>query len=95
MQRFEVIITGEGLERVLPALNDAGIPTMGPTFTWLGRLDSEPARVGNLMFAVLDATAAGEAVARVSTVLETVDGDFTVERGVTFNPQDWSQREGT
>ena len=34
MQRFEVIINGEALERALTALNDAGIPTLGPAFTW-------------------------------------------------------------
>lgn len=68
MQRFEVVITGEGLERALTALNDAGIPTMGPAFTWREG-PSEPPTAGNLMFAVLDASAAEEAVARVSACL--------------------------
>jgi hypothetical protein len=90
MQRFEVIITGEGLERALTALNDAGIPTMGPTF-WFGD-QSDPPRVGNLMFAVLDATAAGEAVARVSAVLGKEGGNYNIDRGVTFEPEDWKNR---
>jgi hypothetical protein len=89
MQRFEVVINGEGLERALTALNDAGIPTMGPSFTWSG---SEAAMVGKLMFAVVDANASREAVAQVSAVLEKEGGDYTIERGVTFNPEDWTKR---
>ena len=54
MPRFEVIIRGEGLERALRTLNDAGIPTLGPAFTWSGD-QSESPRVGDVMFAVLDA----------------------------------------
>lgn len=93
MQRFEVVITGEGLERALTALNDAGIPTMGPAFTWREG-PSEPPTAGNLMFAVLDASAAEEAVARVSAVLEREGGSYTIERGVAFDPEHWTKHRG-
>jgi hypothetical protein len=93
MQRFEVVIAGEGLERALTALNDAGIPTLGPAFTWREG-QSEAPTAGNLMFAVLDASAAEEAVARVSAVLEKVGGQYTIERGVAFDPEDWPRHRG-
>jgi hypothetical protein len=92
MQRFEVVIIGHGLERALTALNDAGIPTMGPAFT--SRDPSDPPTAGNLMFAVLDASAAGEAVARVSAILEREGGDYAIERGVVFDPEDWTKGRG-
>jgi hypothetical protein len=90
MQRFEVIITGDGLQRALTALNDAGNPTMGPAFTWR-QGQWEEATPGNLMFAVLEANTAGEAVARVTAVLEKADGEYTIERGVAFDPEDWDK----
>jgi hypothetical protein len=91
MPRFEVVIRGEGLERGLAALNDAGIPTLGPAFTWYGD-QSEPPLVGNFMFAVLDAGAPGEAESRVSAVLQPLGGDFRIERGKAFDPKNWTDR---
>ena len=75
------------------ALNDAGIPTMGPTFTER-KGQSEPPTVGNLMFAVLEASAAGEALVRVKAVLEQVGSTFTIERSVIFDPEDWTKLRG-
>jgi hypothetical protein len=81
--RFEVFITGEGLDRALDALNGAGIPTMGPTFTWREG-QSAPPTVGHLMIAVLQANSASEAEGRVSDVLRTA-GDYTIEGVAELN----------
>jgi hypothetical protein len=72
-------------------LNDAGIPTLGPTFSW-SEGQSEPPWIGNLMFAVLDADAPGEAESRVRAVLQPVGGGFRIERGKAFDPKDWTDR---
>jgi hypothetical protein len=89
MQRFEVVVTGEGLVRALAALNDAGIPTMGPAFSWRGGNPEAPT-AGTVMFAVLEARSAEDAVARVRDVLDRADGEYAIERGVEFDPEDWA-----
>ena len=91
MSRSEVVIRGQGLERALGVLNEAGIPTLGPTFTWYGDQPAPP-RVGNFMFAVLDADTPGEAESRVAAALQPLGGDFNVERGKAFDPKDWTNR---
>ena len=86
MPRFEVFISGAGLARALEALNAAGIPTMGPTFTWIEG-QSEPPRVGRLMLAVLDVKTAVEAKGRVSDTLRS-EGACSIDRVAAFNPSD-------
>lgn len=75
MPRFQVEISGDGLERVLALLNGAGIPTIGPVFTWFGEQRPQQVRVGYQMLAVLDADNAEEAEAHVRDNLP--DGDTT------------------
>jgi hypothetical protein len=75
--RFKVEIHGTGLEHALTALNQGGVPTMGPTFTWIeGSADT--ARVGRQMSAYLDTESGEAAEARVRETLPA-DGDFTVK----------------
>lgn len=59
------------------ALNDAGIPTMGPTFA-SGEGELEPPTVGHLMLAVVEAASAGQAAWRVSHALPS-EGNYTIE----------------
>jgi hypothetical protein len=63
MPRFEVLITGEGLDRAIKALDDVGIPTMGPTFTSFEKVSE--LRIGRLMLAVVEARTAEDAADRV------------------------------
>ena len=55
-------------------LNGAGIPTIGPVFTWFGEQRPQQVRVGYQMLAVLDADNAEEAEAHVRDNLP--DGDY-------------------
>jgi hypothetical protein len=82
MTRFKVEITGEGLERAMTALNSVGIPTLGPGFTPAAEGAS---RVGRRMYAVVDASSAGTAKARVRDNLPEA-GDYIVRSAVPVEP---------
>jgi hypothetical protein len=64
MRRFRVEIRGEGLERVMIALNAASIPTIGPAFAGSGG-DPGSWTVMREMTAVVDAPTPERAEARV------------------------------
>jgi hypothetical protein len=84
MPRFEVFITGDGLDRARDALAAAGIWTMGPSFEG-GEGESEPTRYGHLMIVLLQASSAGQAEGRVSDVLRS-EGDYTIEGVAQLTP---------
>jgi hypothetical protein len=77
MQRFKVEIHGEDLEVAMAAVHGAGIPTIGPAFTWYGEGEPQQARVGDQMLAVVDAETAEGAEAHVREVLPV--GDYVLK----------------
>lgn len=86
MQTFAVTIEGEGLEQIRIALNRAFIPTVGPPMNI--RFATEPveqAHVGHRMTAVLDASTATAAEARVKDHLP--EGDYQVRAAEPWPPE--------
>ncbi|MCL4287931.1 MAG: hypothetical protein KJ006_09840 [Thermoleophilia bacterium] len=68
MPRFQVLLTGDGLDLVRSKLHEANIPTMGPTFAPI-YADPEGDRIGHEMLAVLDADTPGDAEERIRATL--------------------------
>ncbi|MCL4287175.1 MAG: hypothetical protein KJ006_05965 [Thermoleophilia bacterium] len=67
MPRFQVLLTGDGLDLARAKLNEANIPTMGPTFAPISDPDGD--RIGHEMLAVLDAATPEDAEDRIRTTL--------------------------
>lgn len=83
MPTFAVPIEGEGLAQVREALDRADIPTIGPSVTRVAGEFEEHA--GHRMTAVLDASTATAAEARVKDHLP--EGDYQVRAAEPWPPE--------
>jgi hypothetical protein len=68
MPRFQVLVTGDGLDLARSRLNAANIPTMGPTFAHIDT-DPEGGRIGHEMLVVTDAETPEDAESRIRATL--------------------------
>jgi hypothetical protein len=82
--RFQMFISGESLERALTELNDAGIVTLGPSFT--PGEGSDAPKFHRLMIALVHAPTATEAEGRVNDILWPEGVRYTIEGVMPVEP---------